>query len=456
MTKTFDAIIIGAGQAGPALAKVMAGKGWKVAVAEGEKVGGTCVNYGCTPSKTLIGSARAIHAARRGDEFGFDADVTVDFARVMARQERIVSAMQGRGEKGLKETKGITFYPEWAAFEAPHRVRVGDDVIESERIYLDVGARAVVPKIEGLDSVPYLDNKTILELRTRPDHLIIIGGGYVAIEYGQTFRRFGSDVTILQNGEQILNREDPDVAEAVQGILENEGVKFNLNAKVTRVKHSDETVTIYFEQDGKTHQVSGSHLLVATGRRPNTDKLGVEAAGIALDDKGFIKVDDHLKTNVEGVYALGEANGHGPFTHTAYNDFEIAADKLDGGKRKISDRISIYGVFTDPPLGRVGMNEQEAKDSGRKVLVGTLPMTSVNRAEEFGQREGFMKVLVDADSEQMLGASILGIGGDEIVHTISVLMYAKAPYTVLKNAVHIHPTVTELLPTLLGDLKPLE
>jgi pyruvate/2-oxoglutarate dehydrogenase complex dihydrolipoamide dehydrogenase (E3) component len=456
MVNTYDAIVVGAGQAGPGLARTLAGRGWKVALAEGERVGGTCVNFGCTPSKTLVGSARAIHAARRGDEFGFHAGaVTVDFARVMQRQRDLVEGMRGRGERRLEQTEGLTFYRAWAQFESSRRLRVGDEVIESERIYLDVGGRALVPDLEGLDGIPYLDNKTLLDLNELPRHLVIVGGGYVAMEYGQTFRRFGAEVTIIQHGEQVLNREDPDAAEALQGILEKEGVRFLLNAQAKKVEQRGPSVVLHVEQNSQERGIEGSHLLIAAGRRPNTDKLGVEKAGIALDDKGYIKVDDHLKTNVEGIYALGEANGHGPFTHTAYNDYEIAVDNLDGGTRKLSDRITIYGVFTDPPLGRVGMTEREAKASGLNALVGTLPMSDVNRASEFGQTEGFMKVLVDADTQQFLGAALLGLDGDEVAHAIAVLMYAQAPYTVLKNAVHIHPTVTELLPAVLDQLKPL-
>lgn len=457
MTITYDAIVVGAGQAGPSLARALAGKGWRVALAEGKTVGGTCVNYGCTPSKTLIGSARALHAARRGDEFGFSTgEVRVDFARAMARQRDIVTRMRGRGTHRLEQTAGLTFYHAWAQFQAPRQLRVGDDLLESERIFLNVGARATMPDLPGLDSVPYLDNETLLELDDLPRHLIIVGGGYVGVEYGQVFRRFGSEVTIIQRGAQLLNLEDGDVAGGVQRILEQEGVQILLNAQAKRVEKRANDICLQVEQDGQTREIAGSHLLIAAGRQPNTDSLGVKKAGIKLDRKGYIKVDNHLKTSVEGIYALGEANGQGAFTHTAYNDYEIVLDNLDGGTRKLSDRILIYGVFTDPPLGRVGMNETEARASGRKVLMNTLAMSLVNRAEEFGQTDGFMKVLVDAKSKQILGASILGLGGDEVIHAISVLMYAKAPYTVLKNAVHLHPTVTEMLPTLLSDLKPLE
>lgn len=457
MATTYDAIVVGAGQAGSPLARALAGKGWRVAIVEGNQVGGTCVNFGCTPSKTLVGSARAMHMARRGDEFGFHAgEVTVDFARAMERQRDIVQRMRGRGTHRLQQTDGLTFYHAWAQFETPQRLRIGDDSIESERIYLNVGGRAAIPDLPGLDGVPYLDNESLLELNELPRHLIIVGGGYVAMEYGQVFRRFGSEVTIIERGGQVLKREDPDVADAVKCILEKEGIHILLNATPKQVVSVGGEIVLQVEQDGQAREVSSTHLLFATGRKPNTDNLGVENAGIALDDRGYIKVDDHLKTNVDGIYALGAANGHGHFTHTAYNDYEILLDNLEGGARKLSDRIQIYGVFTDPPLGRVGMNEQQARESGRKVLFNTLPMSLVNRAEEFGQTDGFMKVLVDADTEQILGASILGLSGDEVIHAISVLMYAKAPYTVLKNAVHIHPTVTELLPTLLSNLKPLE
>lgn len=457
MTTTYDAIVVGAGQAGPGLARVIAGKGQRVAVIEGERVGGTCVNYGCTPSKTLIGSARAIYAASRGDEFGFDTGgLKVEFTRVMERQHTLVSDMRARGEQRLETMENGTFYRGWATFESPRQIRVGDELLESERIYLDVGGRAALPDLEGLDTVPYLTNKTLIDLRELPRHLIILGGGYVAMEYGQAFRRFGADVTILQRGAQVLGNEDADVADAARCILEKEGVRILLNTSARKLEKRGDSVVVHVEQNGQMHEVEGSHLLLATGRRPNTDLLGVEKAGIELDDKGYIRVDDHLKTSVDGIYALGEANGHGPFTHTAYNDYEIAADNLNGGSRKISDRITIYGVFIDPPLGRVGMTETEARKSGRNALIGTLPMSDVNRASEFGQTDGFIKILVDGDTQQFLGASILGLGGDEVVHAISVLMYAKAPYTVLKNAVHIHPTVTELLPTVLDRLEPLK
>jgi pyruvate/2-oxoglutarate dehydrogenase complex dihydrolipoamide dehydrogenase (E3) component len=455
--KKFDVLVVGAGQAGPALARQLAGKGQKVAVAEGNRVGGSCVNYGCTPSKTIIASAKAIHTARRGEEFGFHTDkITVDFPRVMQRQRDIVSAMRESGEKRMNETKNLAFFPAYAKFESANTMRVGDEVVEAERIYLNIGARATIPPIEGLDEIDYLTNESILDLNELPRHLIILGGGYISMEYGQAFRRLGSDVTVIDTAPHILNREDEDISQAVQDILAGEGIRFMLEHKAVRVEQRDANIVVHVEGKGEAATISGSHLLVAVGRTPNSDKLNVENAGLKLDDKGFITVDNHLKTNLDHVYVLGEANGRGAFTHTAYNDYEIALDNINGGKRKVSDRIPTYGVFVDPPLGRVGMSEREARESDHDVLMGVMPMKDINRAVEFAQTDGLMKVLVDAKTERILGAAVLGIGGDEVIHAITTLMYARAPYTVMQNAVHIHPTISELLPTLLQDLKPLK
>jgi len=456
--KTYDAIIVGAGQAGPALAHVLGDMGQKVAVAEENLVGGSCVNYGCTPSKTLIGSARAIYAASRGDEFGFSTGkLTVNFDRVMQRQRDIVTAMRERGEQKLYEMKGVTFYHARASFKSKTEMQVGDEVISAKRIYLNVGARAVIPDIPGLYSVPYLTNQTILELRELPRHFIMLGGGYISMEYAHAFRRFGSEVTVIESGEQVLGREDADVAKCAQEILEKEGVKFLLNHKAIQTEKRGNEIVVHVETKGnRRSEVVGSHLLVAVGRTPNSDTLNVENAGIKLDEKNHIKVDNHLKTSVDGIYALGEVNGRGAFTHTTYNDFEIMADNLKGGKRKVSDRILTYGVFIDPSIAHVGMTENEVRESKIKALIGTMQMSKVNRATEFGQEEGFMKVLVDAKTERFLGATLIGLNSDEVIHSITDLMYAKKPYTVMQNAVHIRPTVSELLPTLLADLKPLK
>ncbi|MCA0457979.1 MAG: mercuric reductase [Chloroflexi bacterium] len=453
----FDAMIVGAGQSGPAMAHFLGDMGQKVAVAEEKLVGGSCVNFGCTPSKTLIASARAIYTAGRGDEFGFSTGkLTVNFDRVMERQRNIVTAMRERGREKLMEMKGVTFFHNRATFISKNEMQVGDETLTADKIYLNVGSRAAIPDIDGLNSVPYLTNQSILDLTELPKHLIMLGGGYISMEYAQAFRRFGSEITIIEPEGQVLGRTDKDVADCAREILEKEGVNFLLKHKAVKVEKRGREVIVHVENKGKSSEVVGSHLLVAVGRTPNSDTLKVENAGIKLDEKGYITVDNHLRTNVDGIYVLGEANGRGAFTHTSYNDFEIASDNLNGGKRKISDRILTYGVFIDPSIAHVGMTEAEVRESGAKALIGKMEMSKVNRATEFGQEDGFMKVLVDAENERFLGATIIGLGSDELIHSITDLMYAKAPYTVMKNAVHIHPTVSELLPTLLGMLEPLK
>ncbi len=450
----YDAIIIGTGQAGFPLAGALTGKGWRVALAESSFFGGTCINYGCTPTKTIVASARAAYLARRGADFGVHTGpVRVDFARVMQRKDAIVERFRGGLVERLESTDNLAIYREQARFEGPHTVRVGDAVIEGERIYINTGARAFTPPIPGLESV---DNVGILRLTELPEHLLILGGGYIGLEFGQAFRRFGSDVTIIEAGPKLIRREDDDVAAGVLEILENEGVRVLLNATATRVTQDHGGVRMTVEQDGAEHTVSGSHLLVAIGRRPNSDTLALDRAGVETTERGYITVDNHLRTNVPHIFALGDVNGRGAFTHTSYNDYEIVLDNLNGGTRRLSDRHMTYALYIDPPLGRVGMTEEQVRADGRAALTATMPMSSVSRAIERDETQGFMKVLVDANTKQFLGASILGIGGDEIIHTITDLMYAHAPYTVMQNAVHIHPTVSELLPTLLNGLKPLE
>ncbi len=455
--KHYDAIIVGAGQSGPALAHVLGDMGQKVAVAEENLVGGSCVNYGCTPSKTLIGSARAIYMASRGDEFGFSTGkLTVNFDRVMQRQRDIVTAMRGRDEKGLLAMKGVTYYHSRASFISKTEMQVGDDVLSAKSVYLNVGSRPNIPELPGLESIPYLTNQNVFELKDLPRRFIMLGGGYISMELAHAFRRFGSEVTVIEPAAHVLSREDEDVAQCAQEILEKEGVKFLLNHKAVKVEKRGSEIVMHLESKGKQSEVTGSHLLVAVGRVPNTDKLNVENAGLKVDEKNYIEVDNHLRTNVDGIYAIGEVNGKGAFTHTSYNDYEIVADNLKGGKRKVSDRIPTYAVFIDPSIAHVGMTEKEVRESKTKALIGTMQMSKVNRAEEFGQTEGFIKVIVDAETERFLGATLIGIGSDEVIHSITDLMYAKAPYTVMQRAVHIHPTVSELLPTLLADLKPLK
>jgi len=453
----YDAIIIGSGQAGVPLAGALAGCGWQVALVERGDIGGTCVNTGCTPTKTLVASARAAHLARRGADFGVQTGpVSVDFARVMARKDEVVGRFRGGIEKRLQDNENVTIVRAEAHFEGPRRVRAGDDVLEADRVYINTGARPNVPPIPGLDDVPYLTNTSILDLAALPDHLVIIGGGYIGLEYAQAFRRFGSQVTIVERAARIMAREDRDIAEEALKILRGEGIRVLLDAETQRVARGAGGIEITIRHDGAGETIAGSHLLVAAGRRPNSDRLNLDAASIATDERGYITVDDHLQTNVPGVWALGDVNGRGAFTHTSYNDFEIVRDNLDGGTRAVSDRIPTYAVYIDPPLGRVGMSEQQVRESGRKALIGVKPMAHISRAIERDETAGFIKVLVDAETKLFLGAAVFGIGGDEIVHTITDQMAAQAPYTVMQNTVHIHPTVAELIPTLLGELEPLD
>ncbi|NLF77254.1 MAG: FAD-containing oxidoreductase [Chloroflexi bacterium] len=457
MFMRYDAIIIGSGQAGVPLAGALAGRGWQVALVERGPLGGTCINTGCSPTKTIIASARAAHLARRGADFGvLTGPVSVDFARVMARKDEIVRRFRGGVEKRLQDKENVTIVRAEGRFEGPHLVRAGDHVLEAERIYINTGARAAAPPIPGLEEVPYLTNTTILDLTALPAHLVIIGGGYIGLEYAQAFRRFGSEVTIVERGPQIMGREDRDIADEALKILGGEGIRVLLDTETQRVARRANGIEITVRYDGASETIAGSHLLVAAGRRPNSDGLNLEAAGVAVDARGTITVDDHLQTNVPGVWALGDVNGRGAFTHTSYNDFEIVLDNLDGGTRALSNRIPTYAVYIDPPLGRVGMSERQVRESGRKALIGVKPMAHIARAIERDETAGFIKVLVDAETKLFLGAAVFGIGGDEIVHTITDQMAAQAPYTVMQNTVHIHPTVSELIPTLLGELKPLD
>ncbi len=457
MSQTFDAIIIGAGQAGPPLAVRLAQAGQKVAIIERELFGGTCVNTGCTPTKTLVASAYAAHLARRGAEFGvvLGGAVSVDMKRVKARQDGVVTAKREGLEQFVRAQPGVTVFRGQARFVAPRQVQVGDEVLSAERVFINVGGRANVPAMPGVDQVAILTNASILELDTLPRHLVIIGGSYIGLEFAQIYRRFGAEVTVVEMAPRLIQREDPEVSDAIRQILEAEGVQVRLAAKCIRFEPRGADIAVGVDCEAGAPEVLGSHVLLAVGRRPNTDDLGLEAAGIELDRRGDIVVDDALQTSATGVWALGDCNGKGAFTHTAYNDYEIVADNLlAGAARRVSDRISAYALFTDPPLGRAGMSETEARAAGKRLLVGVRPMTQVGRAIEKSETLGFMKVVVDADTQQILGAAILGTGGDEAVHAILDTMYAKAPYQTLQHAVNIHPTVCELIPTLLGELKP--
>jgi pyruvate/2-oxoglutarate dehydrogenase complex dihydrolipoamide dehydrogenase (E3) component len=455
---SYDAIIIGTGQAGPALARRLAGSGMKVAVVERGCFGGTCVNTGCTPTKALVASAYAAHVARRGADYGFSAgEIKVDMKRVKARKDEIVRPSTTGVERSMRNLKDGAVYQGHARFVAPHEVEVGGEVLSANRIFINVGGRATTSGIAGLDQVPYLTNSSMMAVDFLPRHLLVVGGSYIGLEFGQMFRRFGSEVTIVEMGSRLVGREDEDVSAAVTAFLDREGIAVRTGAKCLRAARRGDEVVLGLDCTEGAPEVVGSHLLVAIGRRPNTDDLGLDRAGVKQDKRGYIEVDDELRTNVPGIWALGDCNGRGAFTHTAWNDYEIvAANLLDGEHRRVSDRIPAYALYTDPPLGRAGMTEAEVRKSGRPALVGKVAMEDVSRAFEKGETEGFMKVLVDAQSSQILGATFLGSSGDEAIHCVLDTMYAKAPYTVLQRAMHIHPTIAEFIPTILGDLAPLQ
>jgi len=441
MMSAFDAIVIGTGQSGPSLAVKLAKSGRNVAVIERGLFGGTCVNTGCIPTKTLVASARAAHVARRAAEYGVNIEgpVRVDMAAVKARMDRVSGESRTGVQTWLESTPRCTIFRGQASFVSEREIAVNGSQITAPEIFINVGCRAAIPPLAGIERTPYLTNSTILDLDTLPEHLVIYGGSYVALEFGQMYRRFGSRVTIVERGPHLLSREDNDISDRVLQILQAEEIEVLLNAVI---RSTDELPR-------------GSHLLIATGRRPNTDDLGLDRTSIVCDERGFIRVDDELRTAAPGVWAMGDCNGRGAFTHTSYNDYEIvAANLLDGDHRRVSDRITAYAVYIDPPLGRAGMTDREIERAGRKVLTARREMTRVGRAVEKGETQGFMKITVDAETHRILGAAILGVEGDEVIHCILDVMYARAPYTVLQRAVHIHPTVSELVPTMLGDLQP--
>jgi len=458
MPTHFDSIIIGAGQAGPTLAGRLTQSGRNIAFIERKLFGGTCVNNGCTPTKALVASAYVAQKARTASACGvtLKGEVAVDMKAVKARKDQIVLKSRNGLESYLRGMKNCTVFTGHAHFESPTEVRVGDELLSAKEIFINVGGRAVIPDFPGADSVPWMDNVGILELDTLPRHLIVVGGSYVGLEFGQIFRRFGSEVTIIEKHPRLVSREDEDVSASIKAFLEKEGIAVRLNAECIHLKPHGNDIAAGVSCTEDSSDSIGSHVLLAVGRRPNTDDLGLDRAGVKLDNRGFITVDDQLRTSVPGIWALGDCNARGAFTHTAYNDFEIvAANLLDNDPRRVTDRIPCYALFTDPPLARVGLTEDEVRKSGKPALIGTRPMTKVGRAYEKGETEGFMKVLVDAKTKQILGASILGTGGDEAIHCIIDTMYARAPYTNIQRAVHIHPTVSEHIPTVFGDLKPL-
>jgi len=457
--KKFDAIIIGTGQAGPALSARLAGAGMKVAVVERKLFGGTCVNTGCIPTKTLVASARAAYMARRAADFGvmIDGSIAVDMKKVKARKDDIAGRSNHEIPGWMEKISNLTVFKGHARFEAAHNVSVGEEILQADKIFINVGARAFVPPMPGIDRIDYLTNSSMMQVDYLPEHLIIIGGSYIGLEFGQIYRRFGSQVTIVEKGSRLIARDDEDVSEAVKDILENEGINIRLDAECMAVENEVAMVKVNLDCHKGDRTLTGSHLLLAVGRVPNTDDLDLDKVGVEVDGRGYIKVDDQLRTNVPGIWALGDCNGKGAFTHTSYNDFEIvAANLLDDDPRRISDRILCYSLYIDPPLGRAGMTEAQVRQSGRRALIGKRLMANVGRAVEKGETQGFMKILVDESTGEILGAAILGVGGDEAIHSILDTMYAKKPYHVIQRAMHIHPTVSELIPTMLSDLKPLQ
>jgi pyruvate/2-oxoglutarate dehydrogenase complex dihydrolipoamide dehydrogenase (E3) component len=456
---SYDAIIIGAGQSGPALARRLVAAGRKVAIIERKLFGGTCVNTGCTPTKTLAASAYAAHVARRAADYGvrIEGSVNVDMKAVKARKDAVVSAFRNGVERSLKTLQGCTVYEGHARFVAEKKVAVNGYELAADQMFINVGARAAIPPIPGLNQVPFLNNSSMMDIDFLPSHLVILGGSYVGLEFAQVFRRFGSEVTVIELGPRLISREDRDISQAIAGFLQEEGIDVRVDSKVIGVEKQGNSINVKIESTGRISQIAGTHMLVATGRRPNTDDLGLDKAGIATDARGYIQVDDQLRTDISGIWAMGDCNGRGAFTHTSWNDFEIvSANLLDNGQRRVSDRITAYALYTDPPLGRAGMTESDVRKTGKSALISTMAMKDVTRALERGETKGLMKILVDRDNKQILGAALLGLEGDEVIHCILDVMYAKAPYTVVQRAMHIHPTVSEFIPTMMDKLKPLQ
>jgi len=457
MAKTFDAIIIGAGQAGPPLAARLTAAGKTVALIEREQVGGTCVNTGCTPTKALVASAKIAHSVAHAREYGISLDggAHVDFEAVMRRALAISAKSRSSVETWLEGMKALTLVRGHARFTGPKCIRVGEDSYEADQIFLNVGARAAIPDLPGIDQVEVLTNSDLFWLKQRPEHLVIVGGSYIGLEFAQMFRRFGSHVTIVERGAHLATKEDPDTSEAIRSVLEAEDIAVRTNAECIRFSRTEAGPAVGVDCTSGEPEIACSHILLAVGRRPNTDDLGLDQTGVELDKRGVVQVNDRLETSVPGIWALGDCNGKGAFTHTSYNDFEIvAANLLDGGDRKVSDRVVSYGLYIDPPLGRTGLSETEAVSKGYKVLIGKRPMSRVGRAVEKGETQGQMKIVVDAESRAVLGGAIFGPGGDEAIHSVLDMIQMGATVDDLNRTMHIHPTVAELIPTISGELAP--
>lgn len=455
--QTFQHIIVGSGQATGTLLGKLIPTGDSIAVIEGAKVGGSCVNYGCTPTKTMVASARALHMARRGEFYGFETGaIKLDYGRVRERMNEIRNGSSDGLTNWMEGTENVTLIRGWAKFASDKVLEVNEQKLTAENIYINVGTRPGVPPIEGIASVPWMDSAGLLDLEEVPEHLLIVGGGYIGVEFGQVFRRFGAKVTILQRGDQLMPQEDKDIADEIGQFLQAEEIDIRLNTSVKAAEKSETGVSLEIENEGKTEKLHGSHLLIAAGRTSNSDRLELGKTVIKVNERGFIEVDDHCQTNVPGVYALGDVNGHGAFTHTSVNDAEIVLDHLFGGNRKMSNRIPIYGLFTDPPLGKVGLSEKAALAQGHQILKATRPMSKISRAREMGETNGFAKLIVDQDTDLILGAAILGPGGDEIVNMFAAIMHSNIPCKNYREVVLVHPTVSELMPWVLDGLKPVD
>jgi pyruvate/2-oxoglutarate dehydrogenase complex dihydrolipoamide dehydrogenase (E3) component len=451
--KKFDAIIIGSGQAGTPLAFKLASNDYKVAFIEKNKVGGTCLNVGCTPTKAYVASARRMWDISQAESLGVEINGAgkINLRKVKERKDNLIQKSVDGILKGVEDTKNISFFQGEANFSGKNSVEVNGEGLTAKEIYINVGGRSIVP--EGFQDLPYLDNTSILELTELPKHLIIVGGSYIGLEFGQMFRRFGSEVTIIERGDRLIKKEDPEVSESIHDFLKEEGINFHFNSTCISGEKTTDGIRVKINSDDK-QQIKGSHLLLAVGRQPNTDSLKLEKAGIETDQRGYISVNDYLETSAKGIFALGDCNGRGAFTHTAYNDYEIIAEnKFEEKDRKLSDRIVTYGLFVDPPLGRAGLTIQQAKEQGYSIKVAQRPMSKVARAKEKGETNGFMQIIINSKNDQILGACVLGVGGDEIISSILNMMYAKAPYTIIRDSVQPHPTISELIPTMLESLK---